>query len=442
MSDGSLPPLFGATPTKVVFDGAGYGSPEARALFMSLQGYIRAFQASARQQLMMNNQTGTRLFQPIPNGQMEYSFNYGQETIRVRLEAAERERLVREQEVEVPPEYVPMLLAIDVIFAPSYYQYLRYIGHTFPVGGSSTLHAYARLTRRRWDILTAVGVTTSDISDDPKQAVSLQQFGGSSGDKFLAPTSRPFLIDDKAIPQKAITRRVTMEQNAGEEFFGGCFIARAAPEDDFQGPITFDLYMASMNTRAEWYEPVPNPGWLNDFPPGVIPSGAVDFSAEQSYRIRVREVRPSEARIVACTLEAVEFKDDLRTGFESISNSIVRETALSAAQLEAVPEEGWFWSGDWDEYASRLQTWHFLATREWEDDPDDYSPASGAVGMGELLAGTGQTTRNVAGPQNADIQYLEPDWAGPAPDGMTKIATVTWTPTGTEEYGSATISPT
>lgn len=110
-----LPPNFGNTPVKVVFEGVEPGSPEAQKLFHQHQGQIQHFHKKARQNRDISQQPGASMQQAMPaGGQMRYTYNLGQETVHVRLAPTKVVEGVSEDKDK--PRKFDVVLAIDVLF--------------------------------------------------------------------------------------------------------------------------------------------------------------------------------------------------------------------------------------------------------------------------------------------------------------------------------------
>jgi hypothetical protein len=86
-----LPPEFGETPTKVVFEGVEPGSAEAQRLYHERISEISSFHQKARQNRMISESPTSSMQQALPNGdQLRYTFNNGVENIHVRLSTKSR----------------------------------------------------------------------------------------------------------------------------------------------------------------------------------------------------------------------------------------------------------------------------------------------------------------------------------------------------------------
>jgi hypothetical protein len=114
-----LPPEFGETPTKVVFEGVEPGSPEAQLLYMQNMGEISSFQQKARQSRVTSGNSVSSMQQALPGGgQLRYTYNNGQETVHVRLNPVAG-KVGTTSEEAAKTQHAEPLLAIDVVFAPS-----------------------------------------------------------------------------------------------------------------------------------------------------------------------------------------------------------------------------------------------------------------------------------------------------------------------------------
>lgn len=118
----SLPPEFGETPTRIVFEGVEPGSAAAQLLYRQLQGQISRFQFKARQARTISEQPGAHMHQALPGGGMlRYTYNDGIETVYVRAEPA-RPVVVQPQPAPPRPDRHDPVLAIDLLFYAQGYE--------------------------------------------------------------------------------------------------------------------------------------------------------------------------------------------------------------------------------------------------------------------------------------------------------------------------------
>lgn len=117
-----LYPEQGELPTKLAFDGVEQGSPEAVELRVRYGGAIRHFHAKARQARVASGSPSGHMHTVLPDGgRISYSYNEGQEVLRVQVAPVRLERPIAPR--AQPHIVTPMdpVLAIDVLFDPKLY---------------------------------------------------------------------------------------------------------------------------------------------------------------------------------------------------------------------------------------------------------------------------------------------------------------------------------
>lgn len=138
-----LTPEFGDLPTKVVFESVEPGSPAAQLLYHQTQGAISAFHQKARMSRLISDQEGSHMMQALPDGgQMRYSYNFGIETVHVRLNPRVVAAAQEEAKLQVRRKLSTAYLAIDVVLTPKLYKALTQYSRTSEVIPSPTRHWY------------------------------------------------------------------------------------------------------------------------------------------------------------------------------------------------------------------------------------------------------------------------------------------------------------
>lgn len=403
MSNSRLPPKFGAPPTKVIFEGVPPGSPLARALFAPRRGEITRFHQKARQNVEIGEQSGQHMHQKLPDGEMSYSYNYGQEILHVRL----RKDVVIEAASKLVPTYPERaLLAIDILFDQEAYKFQHlYVDFSaanppeYPVPWYSLYETWqalnypvtAAIAQPAAGGLEAFGSTVSGgaAPSDPTLLANASYVGGG-----YLPVSRPL---------------VAYDEDTTRSQADGFFVRTRYPAEN----VTVDLFAATWTRKVE------------NTPPG-IPNGE-QFEGPYTY------VNP-----VRFSVQAREFADDPlmysfidRTGMSRQRVTEFNNPAYGpgTVELESDEESEFFFGGG-----------NFVVTPEWIDaggllaDPN-------TPGMGTLLASTSVTTKTLVTAPEYDDGSSFGSWDRPITD-MTKIATVEWLPSDAprQRPGSAKIT--
>jgi hypothetical protein len=269
-----------------------------------------------------------------------------------------------------------------------------------------------------FDVLNVVGLRVEDDPDDPAdapyEAISTQ----SSADGRLRALS----------PEPAVrtaSRALRAAESPPPGYVGEGFLA--APQkpptagDDNPPPTTIDVYLSSTNIiKANTY-----PGPVGATFEADDPSFSYDVKQDIDWNIRVREF-VDDAPIIVGVTTTTERRNKHWTGEPN-------NEPTTPGDDEDVP-------------SSRTAEWNFAAGSTWTDqhgEPADPSvvTSDGKPTMGKLLRELTGTTE-VTGPVPLGRVMREaPFWSGSVV-GMTKIATIVWTPaTDPNEQGSALITP-
>lgn len=228
---------------------------------------------------------------------------------------------------------------------------------------------------------------------------------------------------------KSVDRTLTAA-DAPPNLLGHCFVAR--PRDSIDLKTVIDVYAATCDVQK-----------TNSYPDGegstlAVDDPTFDYAVKQDFRwtIRVREFVDGGPVAIGVTTKC----EGETQHFTAPEIEVLTEAGIEYEPGYNIPptvEDAPVVTAD-----ARTSSWAFAALSAWEDTGDNTDPTLGSddpeAKLGKLLDElSGSST--ITGPEPLERKLLDaPAWEQPV-EAMTKIATITWTPSPTGGKGSASI---
>lgn len=228
---------------------------------------------------------------------------------------------------------------------------------------------------------------------------------------------------------KSVDRTLTAAEMPAN-VLGHCFVAR--PRDPVDTKTIIDVYAATCDVQK-----------TNSYPDGegstlLVDDPTFDYAVKPdfSWTIRVREFVDGAPVAIGVTTKCEgETQHFVAPEIEVPSEG--GPTLEPGYNIPPTIAEDPIINAD-----ARTSSWAFAASGVWEDSGDNSDPTASSgdseAGLGRLLAElSGSAT--LVGPEPLEREWLTaPHWEQPVSE-MTKIATITWTPSPTGGKGSASI---
>lgn len=386
-----------------------------RRLANQMQGQISHFYQRAAAQARIGGLDQTGAVQRVPQGQLRYVNNNGQETIYVELAYA----VTRSSSEETPKksERHHAILAVDVIIDLEYYRsvsvstfhdenyYSYYIHDRFGTGvaGGMVVGSGAK----------AVQVRNGIFSDNPNPTPP--GVFSSAGANSFATVSATRPNFDPIIPAMTIPPDPTIDpQVYPKNMVMGYLLDTEGLGSD--APVSFDLYLASSIQNVK--------------------KAVEDYDLTRTIRDNLTfTIRARELSILSpVCLIFVPRTGEMRLGQKTSTpiGGTPPEYSVIYFPEDVLP----------DKLVTELScSWY--ANTGWTDPGGDMPLASTEPHMGELLLEIPEQTRVVASQVHPGSGVFDTEpiaWVGPLTD-MTKVASIRWTPSGQYNVpGSARVS--
>lgn len=385
-----------------------------------LQGEISRFYAGCVQQRQLSGQSGHKQIKALPDGrQLRYTYNGGQETIDVRLSPKSRPGAPQAKSPEKSVH--DFVLAIDVLFESEQHVAGDVTSYTEVVVTPADIRKYyIRDKYTYFDTFKVVGLQVGDLAEGGYAAKS----AGSVKD----PDNR--LKSLTGYPTAKSVERTLTAADAPPNLLGHCFVAR--PRDNIDPKTVIDVFAATCDIQK-----------TNSYPDGegstlAVDDPTFDYAVKQDFRwtIRVREFVDGGPVAIGVTTRC----EGETQHFTAPEIEVLPESGVDYVPGYNIPptvEDAPVVTAD-----ARTSSWAFAALSAWEDTGDNTDPTLGSsdpeAKLGKLLDElSGSST--ITGPEPLERKLLDaPAWEQPVEE-MTKIATITWTPSLSGGRGKATI---